>query len=228
MIFRGIYLNIFLLEQDLLELNNNLNQELLENINNLKFTQDRNRRAFGYYLISQVIKELAQTDKLWNFSEQGKPFFPGIAFNVSHDNRWVVIVAQKDLEDSCKLGVDVCNLTDVQISDFDDYLTRKEVEWIDNKKNRFYMIWALKEAYTKGIGDGLGFDFKRLEFTLTEESRITARIDGVESDWDFSIQFLDKEHVVAIASNNEIPRKEFEIQNASQIPRNSSEARVIH
>ena len=73
-------------------------------------------------------------------------------------------------------------------------------------------------------GDGLGFDFKRLEFNIQENetgSQIIGFIDGEKSDWDFSIQFLDKEHVVAIASNQEFEKKEFEIQNASQVLKNS-------
>ncbi|THU92123.1 hypothetical protein K435DRAFT_862769 [Dendrothele bispora CBS 962.96] len=31
----------------------------------------------------------------------------------------------------------------------------------------FFWIWTLKEAYTKALGIGLGFDFSRVEFDLT-------------------------------------------------------------
>ncbi len=48
---------------------------------------------------------------------------------------------------------------------------------------RFYLIWTLKEAYTKALGQGLGFDFKRIEYNVPEE---TVRIDGVTpAGWEF-------------------------------------------
>lgn len=220
MIFRGVYFDTFIQDLDILISNLGLNQKLLTRLNNLKFIEDRNRRAFGYYLISQVIN----SNQLWSISDTGKPYYPGIAFNVSHDNRYVVIVAQEDLSDSRKLGVDVANLNqDIQIMEFTDYLTIKELEWINNRKHRFYMIWTLKEATTKGLGDGLGFDFRRLEFNVTEHKthlEIIGFMDGDKMDWDFNIQFLDEEHLVAIASDQEFKKQEFEIQNASQISQN--------
>ena len=48
---------------------------------------------------------------------------------------------------------------------------------------RFYLIWTLKEAYTKALGLGLGFDFQRIEYNVPEE---TVRIDGViPVGWEF-------------------------------------------
>lgn len=48
---------------------------------------------------------------------------------------------------------------------------------------RFYLIWTLKEAYTKALGLGLGYDFKRIEYDVP---RGTVRIDGVRPyGWEF-------------------------------------------
>jgi 4'-phosphopantetheinyl transferase len=40
---------------------------------------------------------------------------------------------------------------------------------------RFFWIWTLKEAYTKALGLGLGFDFARIEYDVPNE---LVRIDG--------------------------------------------------
>lgn len=48
---------------------------------------------------------------------------------------------------------------------------------------RFFWMWTLKEAYTKALGMGLGFDFSRVEFDVPEGM---VRVDGeVPRGWRF-------------------------------------------
>jgi len=50
---------------------------------------------------------------------------------------------------------------------------------------RFFWMWTLKEAYTKALGLGLGFDFKRIEFDVV--GRIV-QVDGkVPEGWRFNM-----------------------------------------
>lgn len=49
--------------------------------------------------------------------------------------------------------------------------------------DRFYLIWTIKEAYTKAIGLGLGFDPSRIEYDISPN---TVAVDGViASGWLF-------------------------------------------
>ena len=49
--------------------------------------------------------------------------------------------------------------------------------------DRFYLIWTIKEAYTKAIGLGLGFDPSRIEYDISAN---TVAVDGVIAiDWLF-------------------------------------------
>lgn len=48
---------------------------------------------------------------------------------------------------------------------------------------RFFLIWTLKEAYTKALGLGMGFDFSRIEYDVPND---VVRIDGkVPLGWEF-------------------------------------------
>jgi 4'-phosphopantetheinyl transferase len=46
-------------------------------------------------------------------------------------------------------------------------------------------MWTLKEAYTKALGLGLGFDFQRVEFDVVN---LVVRVDGqIPQGWHFTM-----------------------------------------
>lgn len=66
---------------------------------------------------------------------------------------------------------------------------------------RLYLVWTLKEAYTKAVGLGLGFDFKRIEVDL---HALRVSIDGsFPLGWEFTAFTLEpqlgNEYQVAVA-----------------------------
>ena len=50
-------------------------------------------------------------------------------------------------------------------------------------------MWTLKEAYTKALGLGLGFDFQRVEFDVVN---LIVRVDGqIPQGWHFSMFVIE-------------------------------------
>jgi phosphopantetheinyl transferase (holo-ACP synthase) len=107
-------------------------------------------------------------------------------FNISHDGDWVVLALQRDA--ASRVGVDVMELAlphferDVAsfVETMELALTPRETAWVlaattgaggyearqAEALRRLYDLWTHKEAYTKALGLGLGFDFARLELRL--------------------------------------------------------------
>jgi len=70
----------------------------------------------------------------------------------------------------------------LKLTDAEKHLVSNDVP--ENEAlSRFYLIWTIKEAYTKAIGLGLGFDPSRIEYDMRTN---TVAVDGViATDWQF-------------------------------------------
>ncbi|CAB1097022.1 unnamed protein product [Ectocarpus sp. CCAP 1310/34] len=122
---------------------------------------------------------------------ESKPFFAGVVkaiddgsvspllknwnFNVSHHGKYVAVAS----EPACLCGVDVVDTNrraneQGPAEDYLQYFTGHftDDEWTTikspaddvEKLRRFYIHWGLKEAYVKAIGQGLGYDLRRVSF----------------------------------------------------------------
>ncbi|KAI3626913.1 hypothetical protein CBS14141_000914 [Malassezia furfur] len=104
-----------------------------------------------------------------------------IDFNLSHDGDWVVMGVTKT--PGVRMGVDVM---EVALPSFEESsasfcqtmeqsMTAKERGHVlsdDNEQRilqRLLDVWTYKEAYTKSIGVGLGYDFRQVEVAFWKE-----------------------------------------------------------
>ncbi|KAF8076164.1 hypothetical protein FPV67DRAFT_1712452 [Lyophyllum atratum] len=131
---------------------------------------------------------------------------PPIAYNISHDNALVVMGFAPGIHNppAFSVGVDVMKVRipgrDTLasfINSVGDQLTPLEHRSLTSKISqdetlrRFFWIWTMKEAYTKALGLGLGFDFRRVEYDI--EANIVRVDQEIPAGWRFSKFMLNVE-----------------------------------
>jgi len=173
---------------------------------------DTFRGLIGCLLPRMLLSEIGvpRTSMTFGKTPEGKPYINGpdlphpVGYNITHDDSVIAMVHAigEDLPldpPAHKLGIDIMRLTiprGQKVSDFilifKEQLTDFELNLLPPKGplaeeeiiRRFFLIWTLKEAYTKALGLGLGFDFKRIEYDVPQN---VVLIDGSRPlDWRFS------------------------------------------
>ncbi|KII95785.1 hypothetical protein PLICRDRAFT_121316 [Plicaturopsis crispa FD-325 SS-3] len=186
--------------------------------------EDACRCLIGRLLPRMLLSEQSVPPRTvtFGYTEAKKPYFttpdiqPPIAFNVSHDNGLVAMAFApgKHGAPSYEIGVDVMKVRLPPREPFinfvrtvGDQLTAVEKRVLlgvpqAEGLRRFYWIWTMKEAYTKALGLGLGFDFRRIEYNVPEE---IVTIDGqVPKGWTF-VKFelvVDGDSYVGVAAEH--------------------------
>jgi len=120
--------------------------------------EDRQRGMLGKMLLIKGLESLGHNSSLLNdikFTSFQKPYFDKpIHFNISHSGEYIICAISK----TNKVGIDIEEIKDIPLIDFDNEFSKKELEEIYNAKNPlqlFYTYWTQKEAFLKAIGSGL-------------------------------------------------------------------------
>lgn len=123
-------------------------------------------------------------------------------FNISHDGDWVVMAYKFDKAASAtteasslpRVGIDVMSLTlphyeespTTFLETMGETTTEREAQWVREASQssptgpseallRLYDLWTYKEALTKNLGLGLGFDFKRIQMAFWDCQETSGR-----------------------------------------------------
>lgn len=121
-------------------------------------------------------------------------------FNVSHTDDLVALVVGFDQE----IGIDLVRLTDSPAMEVaEDVFSNSENALIQKAPCRlsgeiFWKLWAIKESYTKAIGEGLSYPFKELsiDFLLNEEVATVVMPGG--RVWNFRQMRIDGGYFISI------------------------------
>ena len=156
----------------------------------------------------------------WRFrtNDYGRPEIgtppSNIRFNLSHTNRLVVCLVSRGRE----VGVDVENLE--RVSRWLDVAERffapreaaalRRVE-LSGRPTRFLEYWTLKESYVKARGRGLTIPLTGFSFDLPAGApddigiRFTPSIDDDAARWQFTLERVGPDHLVATAVERDGP-----------------------
>ena len=150
----------------------------------------------------------------WRFrtNDHGRPEIgtppSTIRFNLSHTNGLIVCLVSRGRE----VGVDVENLDRANrwLDLAERFFAPREAAALrrvdaSERPTRFLQYWTLKESYIKARGLGLAIPLAGFSFDLPAPApddisiRFTHAIGDDEARWQFTLERLDRNHLVATA-----------------------------
>ncbi len=133
----------------------------------------------------------------------------GLRFNLTHTQGYVACIVSK-LTDC---GVDaewIDRNTDVEAIAQSVFSTSEQLDIqrqsVEDKKQRFYQYWALKEAYVKAMGKGLSYPLDKFAIQFGTNKDISVRTSPecpTDASWQFYSATLSSKHVIAAAIKHE-------------------------
>jgi len=189
------------------------------------------RSLLGRLIPCIVMKQRNVPRSAWSIktTKAGKPYIDApkeekhLGYNIAHNGSLVAMAFSLGRKHKVwNIGVDVVKMALPRNIAFDTYidslrhkLTTTEAGYLDiqdpalsveerQKKalNRLYVIWTMKEAYIKALGQPPGFDFSRVECRIPDEE---VYVDGKRlTGWEFR---LFKSNVGVVRSANSVFRE---------------------
>ena len=188
-----------------------------------RFVHERHRRLYTYahgllrFALSNAEPTVAPADWSFTAGPHGRPFVaaPEIAkpvyFNLSHTEGCVACVISR-VE---AIGLDVermemrGSLWEIAQHAFAaDEITALRTHWPNERFERFFDYWTLKEAYIKARGMGLQLPLDQFAIRFSEDEiaiSFTGEIDDDPRRWHFTRLSPSTQHRLAIADGSGFP-----------------------
>lgn len=177
-----------------------------------KFTnkKDKIRSVIGEILIRTVIEEELcygeSKDIKFEKNKYGKPYikeYPQFNFNISHSEDIVVGAI-----DNRPIGIDIEKVKTINYEGIArEFFAEGELNYIikdslDNKLERFYKIWTLKESYIKCCGQGLSLPLKSFSINIDDCDNIKMSINNENKEYKFKNFNIGLNYKLAVCSSN--------------------------
>jgi 4'-phosphopantetheinyl transferase len=165
--------------ETLLALSGTLVTEERERAARFHFERDRNHFIAARGVLRQILGlylELPPGSLQFNYSSHGKPYLADecggewLRFNVSHAGELALFAFSSERE----LGIDIEQIrTDIEHKQIaSTFFSKQEVDVLHAlpehlQQEAFFLCWTRKEAYIKGIGEGLSLPLDTFDVSLT-------------------------------------------------------------
>jgi len=203
-----------------------LSPEELERIDRRKITSKKDEFLCSRGILRIILSMYAAQDPqhlIINYSSSGKPFLPDseIEFNISHSRDMLLC----GIRAKQKIGLDIQEVYDISSMDriILNHFSPAEIQYLQDLpssreyKEHFFAIWTAKEAYFKGVGDGIKETFKQVSIIPGSADLRSYRISlngsqKDQSDWTLNPIEIAPGYIAALAyegSMNELCRYEI-------------------
>ena len=195
-----------------------LSQDELARQMRFRFESDRHRHLVTRALLRTVLSRYVQLPAAeWEFgrTEHGKPTIASghhaaknLSFNISHTQGLILL----GITVGSALGVDAEHIRARQapVDIARSFFSRMEVDTLDKlvgeqRHERFFQYWTLKESYLKARGSGLSVPLDQFGFHFTSHEAIALSIDPALQDcasrWKFWQFKPSVDHLVAVCAS---------------------------
>ena len=166
-------------------------------IKRFKFPIDAKLCLYGKVLLMKGLSRMGISELCLDemvFTKFGRPYFNrDLDFNISHSGNCIMVA----ITDNGRLGVDIEQLRELDISCFQDYFNREEwskISTAQNRFKRFFETWTQKEALVKADGRGLSFPLQEV-FIENNKGKIGDHI------WYLTPVILDEKYIAHLATS---------------------------
>ena len=170
-----------------LDLESIVSEDRRKRIERYRFDKDKMRCLIAEMLLRYALAMQYGIDSTGidiRYEKNGKPFLVGcnVRFNLSHSGDWVVCA----LGDS-EIGIDVEEVRTIDFSVVYRRFSESEIHFLDSitgddKPEKFYKMWTLKESYVKYNGLGLRCPFESFSVDLASDEKVHLVKNGSSDD----------------------------------------------
>ncbi len=210
-----------------------LTPEERENQRRFRFERDRRDCLVARALVRTTLSRYAAVPPaglMFGQNRYGRPhLLPGqcnldLRFNLSHTR--ALIACAVTLEHEIGVDVEIMSRQGATVELADRYFSSLEVRALralpaEQRRERFFQYWTLKESYIKARGMGLALPLEQFSFLLDGRARIGISFDPRLNDdarnWQFELLRPTPDHVLALGVERG-PGNDLEVRVRSAIP----------
>ncbi|MBW9154570.1 4'-phosphopantetheinyl transferase superfamily protein [Clostridium estertheticum] len=173
-----------------------INEEEKDKILKYRRYEDSLRSLYG----KLILKNVLNLDKIQlKYNKWGKPELLNnskIHFNISHSGEWVVVGIATE-----PIGVDIQKIGEIDLSIMKNCFSKMENEYIlslckNSRKDAFFKLWTLKEAFIKSKGMGLYMPLDSFSIDISSYKPIL--YNDKNEKCQLSVNRIEKDYFMAI------------------------------